>query len=234
MKTTSRRASGWPVTWCATRLASGRTGEATGLSSRSCATRWSASPRSTPHSPVICGARGDAVGISTVELDPAKLLDKVLQTLDGRQRPGRRRDAGRARSGARGGQQELTVAAIDLGIATLRRPPVWPSAASRCTCCPRRSGLRRTARTRPDGVFFKRSRRPRHGRRTVELLQGALDQGILYFGICFGNQIFGRALGFGTYKRSTATAGSISPSKTCAPARSRSPRRTTASPSTRP
>jgi len=34
----------------------------------------------------------------------------------------------------------------------------------------------------------------------MELLQGVLDQGIPYFGICFGNQIFGRALGFGTYK----------------------------------
>ena len=34
----------------------------------------------------------------------------------------------------------------------------------------------------------------------VELLQGALRAGIPYFGICFGNQLFGRALGFGTYK----------------------------------
>src|SRR3546814_2268410 len=34
----------------------------------------------------------------------------------------------------------------------------------------------------------------------VELLKGALAQGLPYFGICFGNQLFGRALGFGTYK----------------------------------
>ena len=27
-----------------------------------------------------------------------------------------------------------------------------------------------------------------------------LEEGIPYFGICFGNQLFGRALGFGTYK----------------------------------
>jgi carbamoyl-phosphate synthase small subunit len=27
-----------------------------------------------------------------------------------------------------------------------------------------------------------------------------LEQGIPYFGICFGNQLFGRALGFGTFK----------------------------------
>ncbi len=34
----------------------------------------------------------------------------------------------------------------------------------------------------------------------VELLRAVLGAGIPYFGICFGNQIFGRALGFGTYK----------------------------------
>ena len=34
----------------------------------------------------------------------------------------------------------------------------------------------------------------------VVLLQGALEQGLPYFGICFGNQLFGRALGFDTYK----------------------------------
>jgi carbamoyl-phosphate synthase small subunit len=34
----------------------------------------------------------------------------------------------------------------------------------------------------------------------VELLQGILREGLPFFGICFGNQLFGRALGFGTYK----------------------------------
>ena len=34
----------------------------------------------------------------------------------------------------------------------------------------------------------------------VELLQSALRDGLPYFGICFGNQLFGRALGLGTYK----------------------------------
>ena len=44
-----------------------------------------------------------------------------------------------------------------------------------------------------------RATRPRPPRQ-VELLQDALADGIPYFGICFGNQLFGRALGFGTYK----------------------------------
>jgi len=34
----------------------------------------------------------------------------------------------------------------------------------------------------------------------VELLRGILGQGLPFFGICFGNQLLGRALGFGTYK----------------------------------
>jgi len=34
----------------------------------------------------------------------------------------------------------------------------------------------------------------------VELLRECLRAGLPYFGICFGNQLLGRALGFGTYK----------------------------------
>jgi carbamoyl-phosphate synthase small subunit len=34
----------------------------------------------------------------------------------------------------------------------------------------------------------------------VDLLQSVLRQGLPFFGICFGNQLLGRALGFGTYK----------------------------------
>ena len=34
----------------------------------------------------------------------------------------------------------------------------------------------------------------------VELLRGVLTEGLPFFGICFGNQLLGRALGYGTYK----------------------------------
>jgi len=34
----------------------------------------------------------------------------------------------------------------------------------------------------------------------VDLLQGILREGLPFFGICFGNQLLGRALGYGTYK----------------------------------
>ena len=38
------------------------------------------------------------------------------------------------------------------------------------------------------------------GARVVDLLRLVLDAGYPFFGICFGNQILGRALGYGTYK----------------------------------
>ena len=54
---------------------------------------------------------------------------------------------------------------------------------------------------RPDGLFFSNGPGdPAATTGQVELLQGALEQGLPYFGICFGNQLFGRALGFGTFK----------------------------------
>lgn len=41
---------------------------------------------------------------------------------------------------------------------------------------------------------------PEASDRHVELLRGILDAGLPFFGICFGNQLLGRALGLGTYK----------------------------------
>ena len=53
----------------------------------------------------------------------------------------------------------------------------------------------------PDGLFFSNGPGdPAATTGQVEVLQGALERGIPYLGICFGNQLFGRALGFGTYK----------------------------------
>lgn len=52
-----------------------------------------------------------------------------------------------------------------------------------------------------DGVFFSNGPGdPGQANREVELLRKVLDAGYPFFGICFGNQLLGRALGFGTYK----------------------------------
>ena len=53
----------------------------------------------------------------------------------------------------------------------------------------------------PDGVFFSNGPGdPAASTGQIELLRAVLDAKIPYFGICFGNQLLGRALGFDTYK----------------------------------
>ncbi|MCW4459541.1 glutamine-hydrolyzing carbamoyl-phosphate synthase small subunit [Microbacterium sp. MPKO10] len=53
----------------------------------------------------------------------------------------------------------------------------------------------------PNALFYSNGPGdPGASERHVEILRDALRAGIPYFGICFGNQLLGRALGFGTYK----------------------------------
>lgn len=53
----------------------------------------------------------------------------------------------------------------------------------------------------PDAVFYSNGPGdPAGSDRHVELLQAVLRRDIPFFGICFGNQLLGRALGFETYK----------------------------------
>jgi carbamoyl-phosphate synthase small subunit len=54
---------------------------------------------------------------------------------------------------------------------------------------------------RTDGIFFSNGPGdPATADSAVELMRAALGAGVPTFGICFGNQILGRALGLGTYK----------------------------------
>ncbi|WP_307038475.1 glutamine-hydrolyzing carbamoyl-phosphate synthase small subunit [Agromyces ramosus] len=53
----------------------------------------------------------------------------------------------------------------------------------------------------PDALFFSNGPGdPGASDRHVDLLRTTLREGLPYFGICFGNQLLARALGFGTYK----------------------------------
>jgi carbamoyl-phosphate synthase small subunit len=55
--------------------------------------------------------------------------------------------------------------------------------------------------TKPDAVFYSNGPGdPETATSQVETLQQILRAGIPFFGICFGNQLLGRALGFDTYK----------------------------------
>lgn len=60
----------------------------------------------------------------------------------------------------------------------------------------------------PNAVFYSNGPGdPETATKQVEVLQQVLKAGIPFFGICFGNQLLGRALGFQTYKLSFGHRG---------------------------
>ncbi|RAX19967.1 carbamoyl phosphate synthase small subunit [Actinomyces sp. Z5] len=99
------------------------------------------------------------------------------------------------------GQEPVAVvAAIDLGIKA-RTPWQLAERGVRVHVLPQSTTLEQLRALQPDGVFFSNGPGdPGTADKEVALLRGVLDARIPFFGICLGNQIFGRALGYGTYK----------------------------------
>jgi carbamoyl-phosphate synthase small subunit len=141
------------------------------------------------------------VGISTAETDPTALVEKV-----------------RGQSGMAGaelaeevstrepyvvpavGTKRLTVAALDLGIKSMT-PHRMAERGIEVHVLPATASAEDVTATGADGLFYSNGPGdPAATTHQVQVLQDSLAQGIPYFGICFGNQLFGRALGFGTYK----------------------------------
>ena len=92
------------------------------------------------------------------------------------------------------------VAALDLGIKTMT-PFRMAERGIEVHVLPATSSLEDVLAVEPDGLFFSNGPGdPAATTAQVERLRGALELGLPYFGICFGNQLFGRALGFETYK----------------------------------
>jgi carbamoyl-phosphate synthase small subunit len=93
-----------------------------------------------------------------------------------------------------------TVAAVDLGIKSMT-PHRLAERGCRVHVVPATTTLDELKALNPDGVFFSNGPGdPATADREVGLLREVLDAGYPFFGICFGNQLLGRALGFGTYK----------------------------------
>ena len=102
------------------------------------------------------------------------------------------------------GKRRFTVVALDLGIksATPRNmaergievhvlPSTWSNEKL----------LQEIERIHPDGFFLSNGPGdPMAMDETVDLVREVLNRSIPIFGICFGHQILGRALGFETYK----------------------------------
>ncbi|MFJ7908583.1 glutamine-hydrolyzing carbamoyl-phosphate synthase small subunit [Kitasatospora sp. NPDC096204] len=98
------------------------------------------------------------------------------------------------------GEKRFTVAALDLGIKGMT-PHRMAERGIEVHVLPADSTLEDLYAVQPDGVFFSNGPGdPATADHQVAVAQGVLERGTPFFGICFGNQILGRALGFGTYK----------------------------------
>ena len=98
------------------------------------------------------------------------------------------------------GEHRLTVAALDLGIKGTT-PALMAERGIRVHVLPSSTGFERVRELAPDGVFFSNGPGdPATADGEIDLLRAVLDARIPFFGICFGNQLLGRALGLDTYK----------------------------------
>ena len=102
------------------------------------------------------------------------------------------------------GEKRFTVAAVDLGIKSMT-PALMAQHGIEVHVLPATTTFEQVRRVGgehgPDGVFFSNGPGdPATADAEVAVLREVLDARIPFFGICFGNQLLGRALGFGTYK----------------------------------
>jgi carbamoyl-phosphate synthase small subunit len=141
--------------------------------------------------------------VSTVEDNPQRLLDKVLAS------PGMSgADLARIVSTPRpytvsppaGTKTRYRVAAVDLGIKAAT-PRNMAERGIEVTVLPATATAAEILDTDPDGVFFSNGPGdPAAAGYAVAAMRGVLESGLPTFGICFGSQILGLAIGLSTYK----------------------------------
>jgi carbamoyl-phosphate synthase small subunit len=98
------------------------------------------------------------------------------------------------------GEKRFTVAALDLGIKGMT-PHRMAERGIEVHVLPADATAEDVYAVNPDGVFFSNGPGdPATADDQVAVLREVLGRKTPFFGICFGNQLLGRALGFGTYK----------------------------------
>ncbi|AQP44452.1 glutamine-hydrolyzing carbamoyl-phosphate synthase small subunit [Tessaracoccus flavus] len=141
------------------------------------------------------------VGISTETQDPALLLARVLEqpTMAGADLVGDVTTDSHYLVPAVG-QRRATVVAVDLGIKSMT-PVQLAARGLDVHVVPAHTTFEQIKGYAPDGVFFSNGPGdPASATGPIAVLEEVLASGLPYFGICFGNQLFGRALGLDTYK----------------------------------
>ncbi|MCW2524019.1 MAG: carbamoyl phosphate synthase small subunit [Frankiales bacterium] len=140
-------------------------------------------------------------GISSLDLDPQSLLAKVL---DSPQMAGADLSAqvttAEPYTVAAEGESLFTVAALDYGIKAMT-PHRLAQRGITTHVLPSSSSLADVLALGADAVFLSNGPGdPATADDAVTLLRQLLAAQLPVFGICFGNQLLGRAFGFGTYK----------------------------------
>jgi carbamoyl-phosphate synthase small subunit len=141
------------------------------------------------------------VGVSSVDLDPASLLTRVRESpgMLGADLSAEVTTPSRYTVAAVG-EHRYTVAAVDLGI----KRNVTRRLARRGVTThvfPASTTLDELLTVSPDAVFFSPGPGdPATADGPAGLAREVMRRQVPLFGICFGSQILGRALGFGTYK----------------------------------
>jgi carbamoyl-phosphate synthase small subunit len=98
------------------------------------------------------------------------------------------------------GSKQFTVVAVDLGIKAMT-PHQMAQRGTEVHVVPAGWSVEQILALEPDGVFFSNGPGdPATADHAVAVVQDLLRRRIPVFGICFGNQVLGRALGLGTYK----------------------------------
>ncbi|WP_189930702.1 glutamine-hydrolyzing carbamoyl-phosphate synthase small subunit [Streptomyces sulfonofaciens] len=98
------------------------------------------------------------------------------------------------------GAARFRVAAVDLGIKGMT-PHRMAERGIEVHVLPATASAADVLAVEPDGVFFSNGPGdPATADGPVAVMREVLERRIPLFGICFGNQILGRALGFGTFK----------------------------------
>jgi carbamoyl-phosphate synthase small subunit len=152
------------------------------------------------------------VGVSSVESDPGALLTRV------RSAP---QMAGADLAGEVStpapyvvpaiGTRRFTVAALDLGIKAMT-PHRMAERGIEVHVLPSSTTAAQLAERGVDGLFVSNGPGdPATAQGPVELVRAALDVALPVFGICFGNQVLARALGFATYKLKFGHRGTNQP-----------------------
>ena len=141
------------------------------------------------------------VGVSSADLDVDALLSRVLEspTMEGADLA-REVTTPEPYVVTAHGEPRFRIAALDCGIKAMT-PHRMAERGIEVHVLPATSTASDLLAIEPDGVFVSNGPGdPATADYAVAAVRGVLDAGVPLFGICFGNQVLGRALGLGTYK----------------------------------